>query len=533
MKLYLLKIIVVFLSFSLIACFKKKQKDSLPIKDTFRFNILTEPPTLDWNKARDTTSSLIVDNIMDGLLDYDFTKTGPIKLSTLRPALATKWSATKDNKIWTFNIRKGVRWGDGELFKAEHVRDGWERLLNPLTASEYAYFLYSIKNARAYNEGKIKDFSKVGVTITQKGNLVVELEKGKSYFPYLLTHTSTYPIRKDIIKKYGEDHWTRPESIVTLGAYKLKKWEHDKKIILEANENYYSLPANIKNILLYIISESGTALNLFEQGHLDAIANLSSRELPVLSKRKEYRSTPIISTYYYGLNVDREPFTSVKVRKAFNRAIDRKEITDLLKGGQLPLRSWIPKGIAGYDPNIGLRFNPEKARKLLDEAGYKDRNSFPKVTLSYNTHEDHKRIAEKVQAQLKKHLNIRVELSNEEWKTYLQTLTTGKQHMYRMGWVADFPDPDNFMTLMTSYSDNNHTHWNSTRYDKLVEKAAVSSLESERLNLYHQAQKILGEEEVPVIPIYSGQSHWLISNRVAVFPLNGIGKILFKQIKFH
>ena len=530
MKLSFLNIIVLCLALSVLSCFKKNQSGQalLPLKDTFRFNISTEPPTLDWSKATDTTSSLIVDNIMDGLLDYDFSK----QSSELKPALAEKWTSTPDGKRWIFTIRKDIKWNDGKEFKASHVWDGWERLLNPKTASEYAYFLYPIKNARAYNEGKIKDFSKVGVFVNKQGQLVVELEKGKSYFPYFVSHTSTYPIRKDIIEKYG-NRWTDPKNIVTLGAYNLKQWQHDKRIVLERNANYYNQAAKIKNILIHIISESGTALNMFEKGRLDVIGNLPSRELPVLRKKKEYRSHAILATYYYGINVKQKPFDDVRVRKAFNLAIDRKQITDLLKGDYVPLKAWIPKGLLGYDPSIGLDFNPEKARELIDEAGYKYRHTFPKVIISYNTHEDHKRVAEKVQAQLKQHLNIQVELANEEWKTYLQSIKTGRQQIYRMGWVADYPDPDNFMTLMTSYSENNHTQWGDARYDALVEKASVLLDEKERLKLYIKAQQILVEEAIAVIPIYSSQSHWLISDRVAVFPLNIMGKIYFKEVQLH
>ena len=526
---YFLKIILLCMSLSLTSCFKKKQSemDLLPLESTFRFSISTEPPTLDWNKATDTTSSLIVDNIMDGLLAYDFSK----KSVGLKPALAEKWTSTPDEKKWFFTIQKGIKWSDGKEFLAEHVRDGWERLLNPKTASEYAYFLYSIKNARAYSKGEIKDFSKVGVTVNSKGQLEVELEEGKSYFPYFVSHTSTYPIRKDIIEKYG-DSWTEPQNIVTLGSYRLKNWKHDREIILEKNSSYYGKAAYINNILIHIIPESGTALNLFEKGRLDAISGLPSRELPMLRKKKEYRSHPVLATYYYGLNVKKKPFDDVRVRKAFSMAIDRKEVTDLLKGDYVPLTSWIPHGLLASDSSIGLGFNPKKAQELMDNAGYEDRSTFPRVIISYNTHEDHKRVAEKVQAQLKKHLKIQVELANEEWKTYLQSLKMKRQQIYRMGWVADYPDPDNFMTLMTSYSENNHTGWENATYDSLVEEAGVLSDKKERVNLYSKAQKILVEESVPVIPIYASQSHWLISDRVEVFPLNIMSKTSFKEAKF-
>ena len=528
-KSYIVAVFTLCLSFFFVSCFKKKKSDwsLFPVENTLRFNISAEPPTLDWNKATDTTSSLIVDNIMEGLLDYDFSE-GQVGL---KPALAVKWISSQKGKKWTFTMRKGVKWNDGKIFTAQQVLDGWERLLNPQTASLYAYFLYPVKNARPYNEGKIKDFSKVGVSVNNKGQLIVELEKSKSYFPYFVSHTSTYPIRKDIIEKHG-DQWTDPKNIVTLGAYNLTQWIHDKKIAFTKNLNYYNPFAEITNILIQIIPENRTALNLFETGRLDAIGGLPSRELPTLSKKKEYRSHPILATYYYGINVKQKPFDDLRVRKAFSMAINRKQITDLLKGGQTPLTGWVPKKLLAWDPSIGLRFQPEKAKQLLDSAGYQDRSTFPKVTISYNTNEDHKRIAEKVQAQLKKYLNIQVELSNEEWKTYLQSLKTGQQQIYRMGWVADYPDPDNFMTLMTSYSENNHTGWGDPLYDSLVEKAGSLENKKAREKLYKQAQQILTESAVAVIPIYSSRSHWLISDRMATFPLNVMGKVSFKYARF-
>ena len=463
---------------------------------------------------------------MEGLLSYDFSH----NTLALQPGLAKSWSSTQDLKVWTFVLKKNIKWTDGKLFTAQHIIDGWERLLNPKTASEFAYFLYSIKNAKAYSEGKIKDFSKVGVQVNAQGNLVVELEEGKSYFPYFTAHTSTYPIRKDIIKKHTT-RWTDPKNIVTLGAYRLKKWEHDKLIILEQNPLYYKPPVGIKNIIIYIIHENGTALSLFEKGRLDALGGLPSRELPALRQKKEYRSHPLLATYYFGMNVKQKPFNDVRVREAFYLAVDRKQITDLLKGDQIPLSSWIPKGLLGYNPSIGEGFNPEKAKKLIKEAGYENVKNFPRVVISYNTNEDHKRVAEKVQAQLKQNLNIQVELSNEEWKTYLHSVSTGHLQIYRMGWVADYPDPDNFMTLMTSYSENNHTNWADPKYDALVQQASHLLDKYERVALYNQAQKILVEKDFPVLPIYSAKSHWLISNRVKFFPLNIMGRIPFNTIR--
>lgn len=529
MNFFFIKIILLCFTLSLTACFKKnKNSSAFNPKNTLFFSITTEPPTLDWNKSTDTTSSLIITNIMEGLLDYDFSK----KQINVKPALATKWTSSLKGKRWTFTLKKNVKWTDGKPFKASQIIDGWERLLNPNTASEYAYFLYSVKNAKAYNTGKLKDFSKVGVFINKKNQLVVDLEKPKNYFPYLLTHSSTYPIRKDIIKKY-KNHWTDPANIVTLGAYRLKTWEHEKQLILQKNIYYHNKSAFIKNIFIRIIPEKTTSLNLFEKHKLDVITDLPTMELHLLKKKKEYRSHNTLSLYFYGINTKKKPFDDVRVRKAFSLVINKKQIVNILKAGHVPLGGFIPKGLLGYDTSIGLGFNPKKAQQLMDQAGYKDRATLPKITISYNTHKDNKKVAEKIQAQLKKHLNINIELANLEWKNYLQLLKTKKHQIYRMGWVADYPDPDNFMTIMSSDSANNHIQWNNLKYDALISKASGLEDQQKRLELYIKAQKILVEEDAVIIPLFLYKSHLLISNRIKYFPINKMSIIYFKEVSFY
>lgn len=519
--------ILISLSLVFSACTKKQNSTEygLDIKETLRINLQQEPPSLDWSKATDTTSALVVLNMMDGLVDYNLNDP---ELAAI-PALASEWSSAENAKKWTFTLRKDVKWSDGVDFTAQHVIDGWERLLNPATASEYAYFLFGIKNAKAYNEGKVKDFSQVGVAIDKEGKLQIELEQAQSYFPYLLTHHSTYPLRKDVVQKFG-DKWTAPENIVTLGAYKLKVWEHDKAIVLERNDGYYGEKAKTKYVLAYMINELSTALNLFDSGKLDVQSSLPSREIGQLRKRPEYKEKGTLGTYYFGMNTKKAPFDNVKVRSAFNHAINRKEITDLLAGGQVPLTSWIPAGMFGYEAERGIKFDVEKAKQLLDEAGYADRTKLPKVTLAFNTNEDHQRIAENIQAQISKNLGINIELKNEEWKVYLSSLRSDTPQIYRMGWVADFPDPDNFMNLMTSYSENNHTKWGSPKYDELISKAVSITTKDERRGIYSEAQKILAEIEVPVIPIYSRVSQELVSSRVVNYPLNAMERQPLKGV---
>lgn len=501
-------------------------KQILAINETLRINITSEPPSLDWLKATDTTSSHITENTMEGLIQYNLQD----KELSLVPALALKWEPSDQAKKWTLTLRQGVVWNDGVPFQAQHVVDAWQRLLSKETASEYAYFLFGIKNAQAYNEGKLTDFSQVGVKATSPHEIVVELEKPMSYFPYLLTHHSTFPIRLDVVQKHG-DKWTDPANIVTLGPFNLKVWQHDKMIVLERNEKYYGEKPTIKYITAYMIQEQATALNLFDSGKLDAVTRLPSAELRKLRSRKEYRETSNLTLYYYGTNVTKPPMDNPLVRKAVAMAIDRKELVQMLAGGQNPMTSWIPTGMFGYEAGRGLGFDPDKAKELLKQAGYSDVSKFPKLEIKFNTNEDHQRVAENIQAQLKRNLGINVELKNEEWKVYLNTLKTDPPHLYRFGWLADYPDPDNFMAVITGYSDNNRTRWKNAKYDELVLKAAGVTDREERRRIYSEAQKILVEDDVPVIPLYSSVNHLLISPRVENFPVNVMEKYVYKGVR--
>lgn len=521
------KLIIAIFSLAMIAsCTKKKSSTAgMDIKDTLRVNVTTEPPSLDWNKSSDTTSAKIQDNIMEGLIKYDLKDP---ELSLL-PGLAASWTPSENTKVWTFKLRENVKWNDGVAFTAQHVLDGWERLLNPLTASNYAYFLHGLEGAEDYTAGKIKDFSKVGVKLLDANTIQVTLKGPQSYFPNLLTHHTTYPIRKDIVEKHG-DTWTEPENIVTLGAYKMTKWIHDKEIHLVRSENYYGEKAKIKNVVAYMINENSTAINLFEKGQLDMQLSLPSTELRELKKKPEYKDSGLLGIYYYGFNTQKAPMDNATVRRAIAHAVDRQAITKMLAGGQIPTTGFVPAGMFGYDASIGTGFDVTKAKMLFDEAGYSDRSKFPTIKIGFNTNEDHQRVAENVQAQLKKNLGINVELYNEEWKVFLKSVKTDPPHMYRMGWIGDYPDPDNFLNLVTSASANNYTKWKSPTYDKLIADGAVELNKEKRKGIYKQAQKLLLEEAVALVPIYNYVSQDLISDRVVNFKKNPMDRYPFKDL---
>ena len=354
---YFLNILLVTGAGALSSCTRSPVVDilKLPLDQTFRFNIETEPPTLDWTKVTDTVSAQLAYNLMDGLVEYDLEKSDV----PLVPGLATAWTSSPDARIWTFTLRENVKWSDGVTFTAEHAVAGIERLINPKTAAEYAYTMFPVKNAKAYNSGQLKDFSQVGVRA--EGNKVVfELADPKSYFPMMLTNPSAYPVRKDLIEKFGE-HWTDPDKLQSLGPYRLKSWAHDKVLTLERNEEYWGPKARVKNILLYMVNDGATAINLFDSGKLDAIYRLRSRDVLSQKLRPEYRNTNMLNVIYYGFNIRRPPTDQVLVRRAIAHAIDRQEIAGLLANGDQAISGLVPKGLLGFDPRAGLAFDVAKA----------------------------------------------------------------------------------------------------------------------------------------------------------------------------
>ena len=511
------------------SCLKKKTSPytDYKLESSFRYPIMSEPPTLDWSKGTDSTSFLIIQNIMEGLTEYDFSSSKP----ELKSALAERWESSNNKKTWRFFLKKGLVWTDGRPLTADHFIDAWERLLNPATGGEYAYFLFSIKNAQAYNQGKIKDFSQVGAKRGPQGELIVHLERGLAHFPYLLSHPSTFPLRKDRIKKFPLQ-WTNPKHLISLGPYQLSRWDHDKALILTENAHYHGKKPSIKKILIYIVPDETGIMNLYSSGKLDIALPLISRDLPLLKQRPDHKSHKVLSLYYYGFNVKDPILKNPLVRKALIHAVDRKEIVKLLNRGDRPSKSWIPQGLFAENQDIGLGFDPAKARQLLKSAGYDLKNRRLKLKIFYNTTTDHKMIAENIQSQLRRNLKLRVELNNQEWKSYLHKLKIRDVQIFRLGWQADYPDPHNFMNLMTSISDNNHTGWKNLRYDELVLKAGAEGGGQKKL-LYDEAQRILLEEDASVWPLFTSVQHVLLSPRVKKYPLNSMSYVLFKEVELN
>jgi len=512
-----------FLSpYILIAIFAGCSSPTFEKETTFRMSVRAEPPALDWTLATDSISFNILTNLMEGLTQYN------ADLEPM-PAVAKRWEYSEDGRVVTFYLRDDVFWTDGQPVTAKDFVYSWKRLLDPATAAQYAYFLFDLENAAEFNAGKISDFGKVGVRAVSPYVLEVKLRKPVVYFPGITTFMVTFPLREDIVKKYGDD-WTEPENIVTNGPYTLAEWRHEYKLVLKANGRHYEGPPPIATVLVYIVKEPTTALTLYETGELDII-ELPPMAIPHYRGSAEFRSKPQLRGYYYGFNVTKAPFDNPLVRRAFAHAIDRSQIPVILKGDEIPASSWIPKGMFGYNPDIGPQFDIDKARKLLAQAGYPGGKGFPRTQAVFNSESRNRLIAEFLQTQWKKNLQVDIEFESEEWKVFLSRLHLDPPPLFRLGWGADFPDPDNFMNLFLSTSGNNHLRWGNPRYDELVALGPAIRDPKKRQAVYDEAQKILTETDAAMIPLFIQVQNLLIKPRVQGLEMNSLELLYLKRLR--
>jgi len=481
---------------------------------TLRFNIYTEPSSLDWSITTEQASIRVLTNIMEGLTRFN-------EQLEILPGLAESWDIDEGGSRYVFHLRKDVRWTDGKPVTAHDFVYSWQRLMDPATAAEYAYFLYMVKNAEKINSGEIDEVEKLGVRALDRHTLEVELERPVVFFPMITTFICTFPMRRDVVEKHGDD-WTEPGNIVTCGPYRLASWRHEYKMVMERNPGYYGEPAGLDRVIFYMITEDSTALSLYQTGDLDVVYPMPPPAIPAYRDSPEYLNYPYFSTYYYGFNTQKPPVDDPLVRAALAKSVDREQIPEILKGSEIPNPTVIPVGLFAADPALGHEFDPEGARKLLTEAGYPRGEGMPQITIGYNTQEAHKMIAEFVQQQWSENLGIEVSLRNMEWKVYLEKLVNDPPHVFRLGWILDYPDPDAIMTVFLSNSGNNHTRWKSKAYDKLVLNASLERDPLKRKELYARAQGLLCREQTAVMPLYTYTINMLKKPWVKNFPQNGL-----------
>ena len=471
--------------------------------------------------------------LFEGLTDLD-----PATMEAV-PAAATSWDISDDKMVYTFQLRKEAQWSNGDPVTAHDFAYAWQRMLTPTLAAEYAYLLYIVKNAQAYHEGAITDFSEVGVKALDDYTLEVTLGAPTPYFITSHIHYAWYPLHQATIEAHGAmdergTRWTRVENMVSNGAFTLAEWLPNEIMTVVKNPKYWNQAAiQLDGIHFYPIDDLQTEERSFRSGDLHITEDIPLHRIPVYQAENPevLKLAPYMGNYYYRINVTKAPFDDKRVRQAFSMALNREVICrDVMKAGEKPAFTYVPPDCGTYTNAAPVEYNPEKARALLAEAGYPNGEGLPTVEILYNTSDNHKRIAEAVQNIWKENLGTdAVRLLNQDWKVYLTSMNTLDYYLARSGWIADVVDPINFLECFLSNSGNNRTGFKSAEYDALIQKAYVEPDTEKRNSIMQEAEALLLEEAV-IIPIYFYTRKFLMDTAVQGYIDNPLGYMRWEDL---
>ncbi len=490
---------------------------------TFTYRALDEHSSIDPQIVEDVSGSDIIRDLFEGLLNQDAN-------GNLIPGVAESWEASNGNLTYTFKLRKNAKWSNGDPVTAHDFVYAWRRLADPETASPYSWYieLMSLENAKEVLAGE-KDPSELGVSAPDDYTLVVNLTAPLPYFAAMTTHASTFPTPQKIIEKYGKE-WTKPENIVSNGAYVLTEHVPNERLVRERNPLYWNdAETVIEKVTVLVINDDNTALTRYFAGELDR-TEIPSGEYPRL--KEEYPdqalSFPRLCSYYYTFNLSDsgpEAFKDKRVRQALSYALDRNIITEqVLKGGQFPAYTFTPAATANFTPpdveyaKMTQAERDAKAKELMEAAGYNADNPL-KFELLYNTSEGHKKIATVAAQMWKQKLGVEATLANQEWKVFLETRSKQDFELARSGWCGDYNEASTFLDLMTTPSGYNDGKFSNAEIDKLMQDARTAADPNAN---YTKVEEIMAEE-MPIIPVYHYTAVFMLDpGLVDSWPVNNV-----------
>jgi oligopeptide transport system substrate-binding protein len=475
-----------------------------------------EPQDLDPQVVTAYTDQNILLALFEGLTAIDEQSSAAV------PGAALSWEPSGDGLGWTFHLRAGLRWSNGEPLAADDFVQSWRRMLLPAFGAEYAYLLYPIRNAEAFNQGRIADPAQLGISAPDPRTVHIELERPTPYLPILAALPPWYPVNPRVLGRYGAlarrgTAWTRPGSLVGNGPFTLEAWEPNARIVVAKNPSYWNAGSvTLRRIVFFPTENPATEERDFRAGQLHVTYSLPVAKIaPYRRQAPELlRVDPFLQTFFLRFNVRRPPFDNASVRLALSLAIDRDALArDVLAGAYPPAHSFTPPGCGSYTPRARVDFDPERARRLLAEAGHPGGRDMPAIEVQARNDEVQPPVMEAVQAMWQKELGIHVTLATLEQKTWLQNQQTLDFAVSTAGWAGDFLDPVTFLDLFLTSSGNNWTGWGDRDYDALLAQAARERDPGARLEIFQRAEDRLLARG-PVAPLYFGARSYLLRPEV-------------------
>ena len=474
--------------------------------------LFVDPPTLDPHISTDARSAQIIVELYGGLVTIN-------EQLDLVPDLASRWDISADGTVYTFYIRDDAVFHDGTPVTAEDVRWSLERAANPLTESPVVdQYLGDIVGAEERINGDAQSIS--GLRVIDDRTLEITIDAPKSYFLAKLTYPTGFVLDRRNVEANQRSWFRQPNGT---GPFKLERYDVGESLILARNDDYHLGPPNLQEV--EFILSGGTAMLMYENDEIH-IAGVGLADLDRVIDTNNVlnselmRSAPTFSVQYIGMKVNEPPLDDPNVRQALNLAIDKQEIAHIVLGDQVvPAQGILPPGFPGYDPNVtGYQYDAERARQLLAESKYgADLDNIPPIVMtSSGSFGAAVSLDMEVVLQMwEKNLSLQVDFQRTEFATFLRDLHSRRFQMFDIGWIADYPDPENFLDILFhSESSNNHTGYDSPEVDGILMQARTETDETLRFELYNQAERLI-LEDAPWVPLwYSGERYILVKPNV-------------------
>ena len=502
--------------------------------------IASEPQTIDPTLNSSVDGAIMVQHMFEGLMKWGDTGTnvaGNVNAAELVNGQAESYEKTDNGDgtvTYTFKLRSDIKWSDGKDVTAGDFEYAWKRLVDPKTASDYENMAGMIAGYQDIHDGNA-EADTLAVKAVDDKTLEVTLSYDCPYFLEVTAFPALLPIREDMIAAAG-DEWTfDPATYIGNGAYKMVEWKHNSQIVMEKNPEYYDYDKlGPDTITFKLMDDQNAMLAAYNSGELQFINDMPVDEIPTLLADGKMEIVDYIGTYYVCYQTQKAPFDDWRVRKAFTLAIDSKYIVEkVTQTGQVPATGFVPAGVYDVEGATGDDFrtvggdywnapvddatyqaNLKEANRLLDEAGYEDRSTFPVVTYLYNTSDNHKAVGEALQSQWKNGLGVEVKLENQDWSVFLQTRKDGDYQIARNGWIADYNDPMSFLDMWLTGGGNNDAQYVNANYDAAIKKAMSTSDPAERMAAMHEAEDIIIGQDWALGPIYFYTEKFMMDSEI-------------------
>lgn len=488
----------------------------------FTYRVLDEHSSVDPGLVEDVSGSDIVRDLFEGLLNQD-------ESGNLVPGVALDYEVSEDGLTYTFNLRPEARWSNGDPVTAQDFVYAWRRAASPELASPYQWYmsLLALENVDEVIAGD-KAPEELGVTALDERTLEVRLSQPLPYFPQMVVHSTTFPVHQPTVEEHG-DAWTRPENIVSNGAYVLTEHVPQERSVRERNEMYWDNENTIiEKVTALVINDENQALTRYLAGELDR-TQVPAGQYPRLKEEypEQAVSFPELCSYYYMFNLRPEApdwARDARVRKALSYAINRDVIVDnVLQGGQDAAYTFTPSATAGFEaPEIDYAQMTQQervaeAKRLMEEAGYGPGNPL-EVQILYNTSEAHKSVAIAVSQMWKQALGVETTLANQEWQTFLDARQSGDFEIARGGWCGDYNEASTFLDLMSSTSGYNDSKFVNEEVDEILAQAKTAD---DPLTNYQRVEEIIAEE-MPIAPIYHYAAVYMLDEHLENWPVDNV-----------